>query len=183
MDFFNLSELSSKASASIQARKARSYGSLYETADIVMAKDASDYVSKNFDIFLSHNFLDANVVYGLKTVLEENDFSVYVYWVDDAAESSKVTPATADRIRRRMQSCKSLLYATSDNAEHSKWMPWELGYFDGIRSKVAICPITRSSSYDGREYLGLYPFMEKDLWLRKPDGQVYKKLGTWINEN
>jgi hypothetical protein len=183
MDFFNLSELSSKASASILARKARSYGSLYETADIVMAKDASDYVSKNFDIFLSHNFLDANVVYGLKTVLEENNFSVYVYWVDDASEASKVTPATAERIRRRMQSCKSLLYATSDNAENSKWMPWELGYFDGIRSKVAICPITRSSSYDGREYLGLYPFMEKDLWLRKPDGQVYKKLGTWITEN
>ena len=62
-------------------------------------------------------------------------------------------------------------------------MPFGVGYFDGIRSKVAICPNYQQVAYDGREYLGLYPFMEKDLWLRKPDGQVYKKLGTWINEN
>ena len=54
-------------------------------------------------------------------------------------------------------------------------MPWELGYFDGIRGKVAVCPITYSSSFEGREYLGLYPIMEKDFWLWK-DGQVYKKV-------
>ncbi len=60
-------------------------------------------------------------------------------------------------------------------------MPWEMGYFDGIRGKVAVCPITYKSSFEGREYLGLYPVMEKDLWLHK-DGKLFKKLRTWLDE-
>ena len=113
--------------------------------------------------------------------LGEAGFSVYVDWIDDPLDRSKVTKANAELIRTRMKSSRSLLYATSENAEGSKWMPWELGYFDGLRQKVAVCPITASSSFDGREYLGLYPVMEKDFWLWK-DGQLFKRLRAWIDE-
>jgi hypothetical protein len=83
MELFNSYDLSLKASAAVLNRRTRSYGSVNESANVIMAKDASDYIYKNFDIFLSHNFLDADVIYGLKAVLEESNFSVYVYWVDD----------------------------------------------------------------------------------------------------
>jgi len=42
-------------------------------------------------------------------------------------------------------------------------MPWELGYFDGLRNEnVAILPLTDTADEDfrGLEYLGLYPFVE-----------------------
>jgi hypothetical protein len=56
-----------------------------------------------------------------------------------------------------------MLYATSKASSNSKWMPWELGYFDGLKSdKIRILPIVESSNDDfrGVEYLGLYPAVE-----------------------
>jgi hypothetical protein len=183
MEFFNSYDLRIKASRELDNRTLRSFsGSAYESADRVLANEASTYYSyKNYDIFLSHSVLDAAIVLGLKSVLEESGFSSYVYWVEDSSDRSQVTPETAERLKTRMKSCKALLYATSENADNSRWMPWELGYFDGVRGKVAVCPITYSTSFQGREYLGLYPIMEKDLWLHK-DGKIFKKLRTWLDE-
>lgn len=46
-------------------------------------------------------------------------------------------------------------------------MPWELGYFDGKKSRVAILHITTErnqlNSYYGQEYLGLYPYITKGV--------------------
>ena len=47
----------------------------------------------------------------------------------------------------------------SQNASSSRWMPWELGYFDGTHGpeKVAICPIVMGpGQHVGQEYLNLY---------------------------
>ena len=105
MEFFTASDLTSKAST------VRNRRSLYESANTILAKEANAYYSsKSYDIFLSHSSLDANVIFGLKAVLEENNFSVYIYWNEGDPESYKVTPETAERIRTRMRSCKSLLY-------------------------------------------------------------------------
>jgi hypothetical protein len=58
-----------------------------------------------------------------------------------------------------------MVYATSRNASSSRWMPWELGYFDGIHGpgRVSICPIETGTAgtYVGEEYLGLYKTLEK----------------------
>lgn len=176
MQFFSASDLAASGSLSASRR------SHYASASTILAREATEFSSlQTYDMFLSHSFLDANVIYGLKSALEDAGFSVYVYWIEDAGYGSAVNSATAERIRSRMQSCRALLYATSDNATHSKWMPWELGYFDGKHGKVAICPITTSRTFDGREYIGLYPIMEKDLWLHK-DGKLFKTLSTWLAE-
>lgn len=52
---------------------------------------------------------------------------------------------------------------TTENYQKSKWMPWELGYFDGSKGKVAILPMVDSiaHSFDGTEYLGLYPYINE----------------------
>ena len=179
MTFFTLHELQVKGLAGVvKARAARPYSA---DATILNERLSEFDAAKTYDIFVSHSSLDKDTVYGLKLSLEEAGFSAYVDWIEDPVDRSKVTKANAELIRGRMRSSKSLLYATSDNADGSKWMPWELGYFDGFRQKVAICPITAGSSFDGREYLGLYPVMEKDLWLWK-DGQIFKRLRVWIDE-
>lgn len=119
----------------------------------------------NFDIFLSHSLRDALLIVGLKRLLEADGLSVYVDWISDPQlDRAKVNAATAARLRERMKACRSLVYATSQNASISRWMPWELGFFDGLHGseRVAICPIvTGSGDYAGEEYLGLYKTLEK----------------------
>jgi hypothetical protein len=66
-----------------------------------------------------------------------------------------------------MRQSKTLLYLASEAASSSKWMPWELGYFDGLRSGgVAIMPLldNETDSFAGQEYLGLYPKVTKDTY-------------------
>ncbi|MBG0764933.1 MAG: toll/interleukin-1 receptor domain-containing protein [Tissierellales bacterium] len=119
--------------------------------------------TKTYDIFLSHSSSDAALVAGLKLELEDLGFSVYVDWIEDPKLSrANVTKDTALVLQGRMKQCKALLYAFSENAASSKWMPWELGYFDGIKGTVAVLPISKTSksSFNGSEYLGIYYYIE-----------------------
>lgn len=121
-------------------------------------------------------------------------FSTYVDWIEDRQlNRSNVNNDTAATIRYRMTRCKSLFYITSDNASSSKWMPWELGYFDGLKGKVAILPILQqnhyTNSYEGQEYLGLYSYVTRaipqglsneTLWIHNSNN-TYVRLDLWLN--
>lgn len=148
------------------------------SADRVLQESAKAFSRVGtYDIFLSHSFADATMILGLKKTLEGFGFSVYVDWIEDPTlNRSRVTPATAAVLRERMRSCRSLLYASSPNATASKWMPWELGYFDAYKGLVAVVPIVESnqSSFVGQEYLGLYPYVDEAT---STNGQLY----LWIN--
>lgn len=115
----------------------------------------------SYDVFLSHSVRDAQIILGVKNWLEENGMKVYVDWIDDKLlDRSQVTSKTAETLRTRMRQSLSLLYIATDNSTQSKWMPWELGYFDGYSSgKVAILPILDDEyeEFTGQEYLGIYP--------------------------
>ncbi|MAS04603.1 MAG: toll-Interleukin receptor [Ahrensia sp.] len=118
-----------------------------------------------FDIFLSHSFRDARIILGIAEVLESQGVRVYVDWlVDSQLNRSEVNAATARLLRKRMGQCKSLIFATSTSSPSSKWMPWELGYFDGLNgSNISIMPIEEHDTPGkyGQEYLELYPAIEK----------------------
>ncbi|WP_213534454.1 hypothetical protein [Paenibacillus sp. J45TS6] len=68
---------------------------------------------------------------------------------------NQVSKETANTLRKRMRQCGSLLYAVSASSINSKWMPWELGYFDEIKNKVEILPITDTAqatdTYQGQD--------------------------------
>lgn len=144
-----------------RAAGARAAGGLTASARLrVETKAAAD---ATFDVFLSHCLTDAQEVLGVKALLEAAHLSVYVDWVEDPQlDRSRVTPATAARLRQRMNTCRSLVFATSHASASSKWMPWELGYFDGKGGKVSILPLVDSpqDTFAGQEYLGLYPLIE-----------------------
>lgn len=120
----------------------------------------------SFDVFLSHSSRDAQLIYGLRALLMAQGLTVYVDWITDPQlDRSRVSSSTAALLRERMRASKSLIYATSRAASKSRWMPWELGYFDAAKGgdRVSILPIENfgSGSFDGEEYLGLYRTIEK----------------------
>lgn len=147
--------------------------------------------SMTFDIFLSHSSDDNEFVAGIKLILEDFGFTVYVDWNDPALNPNRVTPTTAAILRERMSHCRSLVYAYSGNAQNSRWMPWELGYFDGLKSSmVAVLPISEdaSKSIQGSEYVGLYNVIDIDtisntnrkaLWVNSGLGE-YVNLKDWV---
>ena len=154
---------------------------------------ARNEVHTSFDIFLSHSFLDKDEVEGLYLELTRLGYKVYVDWIiDPYLDRNNVTKATANHIRSRLKSSRTLLLAISVNASISRWMPWELGYVDGNTNKCAIIPVSRDtippSSYKGVEYLLLYPFIKKALdmnnrerlWIIE-ESQKYIVFESWIS--
>ena len=113
-----------------------------------------------FDIFISYNIRDKEIIRGVYNELTEMGFKVYVdFIVDSNLDRSNVTLQTAQTIRRRLENSKSLIYAQSPAAAMSRWMPWELGVVDGHTKRCAVLPILPSSTdrYYKQEYLQLYP--------------------------
>ena len=157
MSFFTLSEV--RNIAKLHTTNTKSAGVILNEAKRNFS------TTRTYDIFLSHAFLDADLVLGVKTLLESKGYSVYVDWIEDShLNRDNVTKETAERIRERMKHCKNLYYLTSENAKDSKWMPWELGYFDGSKpSKVWILPLLEYEwqTFKGQEYLSLYPIVNK----------------------
>lgn len=180
--------------ASIRAAGRRAAASAGVSAQVQLRQLAGDAPpDQRFDIFLSHSYLDSELVLGLKDTIEAMHHSVYVDWVeDDHLVRSEVSRATAELLRRRMSNSRSLFFATSGTSASSKWMPWESGYFDGLKGKVAICPLTtqqkEQNEYSGQEYLGLYPYVAN--WVRQGDSvpqlwihetpSKYVNFGWWV---
>lgn len=173
---------------------AQSNKSIYETSSQILKSASAKFdINKKYDIFLSHSFQDAEVIHGLKLFIENiYSLSVYVDWIDDPElDRSKVSKYTANRLRSRMNNCKTMLVAHSESTPDSKWVPWEIGYFDSRNGRIAVLPITKSSSYseefEGQEYLGLYSYgvrggdknQQTKIWIQDNPNK-YVDLADWI---
>src|ERR1044071_4972633 len=124
MPFFNKPELKKAAWSS---------GSAYKTISDLRRELKSLPLDAKFDIFLSHCFRDWDYVSGLVKMLKEMEYSVYTDPdADSDLDRGAVTPNTADILRQRMRNSRCLFYAVSGTSSESKWMPWELGYSDGL---------------------------------------------------
>jgi hypothetical protein len=177
--------LSTFTEAQIRARARQR--TTYATASVVLneaVKSAS--TTQTFDIFLSHSVRDAEIVLGVKLLLEDLGKTVYVDWLDDPQlDRSRVTPGTAEKIRARMRQSRSLVYIHTENSSVSKWMPWELGFSDALHGAVAILPVTRTAdqSFHGQEYLGIYPWIDQVATLGGlPELRIHKSqfsYKTW----
>lgn len=148
--------------------------------------------SKIYDIFLSHSYSDKDDIERIAQNFVSYGLSVYIDWKEDAQlQRNDINPTTAQTLKDRMEQCNNLVFVTTENYPKSKWMPWELGYFDGLKGKVAILPVVHNptNTYKGQEYLGLYPFIDERpfqeknqnaLWVWK-DEKTYCLLGKWVN--
>lgn len=176
------------------SRKLFSEGITIEKAINDEFKKLNEWTTKNveeFDIFLSHSYLDKQIIYGIYQEFIELGFTVYVDWIHDKElDRSKVNKETAAALKKRMIQSKCLFYATSNNSQNSKWMPWELGYMDGLTEKVVIFPLLEENEYKYKfpEYLALYNYVERKkiqdsikyaLWVFESELK-YVKLEKWL---
>ena len=160
MAFFIESEVRNKAKTTVSL-KSMNLDSIILESNQELESENNDY-----DIFLSHSKLDEELVLGIKISLEEMGYSVYIDWIDDKQlDRRQVNTNTAQTLKNRMNKSKSLIFVTTENSIRSIWMPWELGYFDGHKGRVAILPIKKNNNdteYKGQEYLGIYPYITID---------------------
>ncbi len=134
-----------------------------------------------FDIFLSHSYLDKKTVFGVYKDFESLGYNTYVDWiVDPSLDRNNITKDTAEKLRLRMRQSKCLIYATSSNIIASKWMPWELGFMDGLKKgKVTVFPLLEVNEDDDiilPKYLELYFSCSKET------GSTKRREVLWINE-
>jgi hypothetical protein len=170
MGLFKESDLRNRAERSATLQKS--------AGTILNEKAQAAAALERFNIFLSHSFHDHKLILGARLTLEEIGYNVYVDWIHGRQLSrDNVTKETAAILRSRMRKSRSLLFATTANSSESIWMPWELGYMDGYRGRTAILPVSQSDrdSYQGQEYLGIYPYASKDPM----KGEKRDRL--WIN--
>ena len=82
-------------------------GQIAESLETEIRQSASTSIDTVFDVFLSHSYEDAEVIAGVKGLIEDQGLSVYVDWIEDfEADRSHVTAATAKMLRRRMNHCQ-----------------------------------------------------------------------------
>lgn len=152
---------------------------LRKSANQIIQEHASFRAS--FDVFLSHSSNEPeDILLGITMMLRDIGFSVYVdKYVDPQLSPNSVTHETAEVLRTRLNSSNSLLYVYSRHSTTSRWMPWELGFFDGYKGKVAILPVAQQTSFGfkGEEYLSLYPFIDKTTQ------SDTRKTTYWVNHN
>jgi hypothetical protein len=162
----------------------RTLDSLTKSAAAILTEEASTSLQQ-FDIFLSHSIRDAELVLGAARLLKSTGKTVYVDWiVDPKLDRTKVNTETANVLRERMKQCKAFFYLYTKNATASRWMPWELGHFDGYNGNVAILPVLlqSESTFKGEEFLGLYPYVDLTagiVWIQRGLGD-YKRFDEWL---
>lgn len=135
-----------------------------------LAENAKAFAStataqSDFDVFLSHSSLDREAVDAVDDLLLGLGFKVYLdRRVDKGLDPQKVDSTTVALLQKRLRQSRCLLVATSSNVVNSKWVPWELGFMDGLRSRVATLPIleTPYGTFKGQEYFGVYPEAKPD---------------------
>lgn len=138
---------------------------------------ASEYTQ--FDIFLSYNIKDKEIVEGIYHYLTRQGKKVYLdFIVDPDMHRDNASVTTARKIRNRIRNSTQLIYAISCNSAESKWMPWELGVADGMNHTCYVMPVTNycHKDFQQKEYLQLYPILEKQMvgYYNSQPQMVYK---------
>lgn len=131
-------------------------------------------------VFLSHSHQDADLIVAAMNFLLTLELEIYVDWLDE--EMPAITSGeTATKIKKKIAECDRFVVLLSDYSVNSKWVPWELGYADGVKdiNTIAIMPIRRSqftydSEFNGIEYMSLYPV------IREGDYDGGKKFPTIV---
>lgn len=134
--------------------------------------------------FLSHSSADADLLPGAIRLLESHGASVCVDKKDESLPPY-TSRETAKALRDRIDACQKLVLLATPNSRSSRWVPWELGVADGLKSarNAALLPALESVTdtlWTEQEYLGIY---DRIVWgdLRGVQGRIWMVLNQESN--
>lgn len=95
---------------------------------------------------------------------------------------------TAKKLKSNIGACKRFVIVVTDNSINSKWVPWELGVADMLKSyqNVAILPIESvdiDENFKGNEYLGIYKQIRErhgKLIIYNPENEKITSIEEWL---
>lgn len=83
------------------------------------------------DVFVSHKKENTTEAKRLKSRIQKLGYTCYIDADDPSLKETKSAEQMAELIRSHLRQCRCLIFVYSQQAIESKWMPWELGFFDG----------------------------------------------------
>jgi len=116
-------------------------------------------------VFLSHSHDDLEKVDVEKAIVLLRKAGVRVY-IDsyDSSLPPFTSAETAKKIKEQIKLNKKFILVATNKAINSKWCNWELGFGDTHKyiNHIALIPIAdNSTSWNGSEYLRIYPRIEE----------------------
>ena len=135
-------------------------GSTTEARALAARVRARTSANSSTDTFLSHSHKDHEFLPGVISILEAHGGRVYVDDLDTSLPNV-TSPATAAILKKRIAQHKKFVAFVTNHTKDSRWVPWELGLADGLRThrNTAVFPATTSpasASWAEVEYYGLY---------------------------
>lgn len=174
MAFISRRELTDYVLTSAKATEARRH---------ILLQRAADRPS----VFLSHSHHDQKIVGAAINFLASQGVDVYVDWLDDGMPA-KTNADTATRIKRAIKANGKFVLLATEASLASRWVPWELGCADGVKSieNMAILGVSEDGrDFPGNEYLALYPTIEKSMsgWgVYPPQSSSGVGLAFWLRQ-
>jgi len=113
-------------------------------------------------VFLSHSHKDRHLVLRVVSMFEQLGIAVYIDWLDQGLPEN-TEAQTARILKEKIKARDRFVVLGTPNGLESQWVPWELGYADGVKvnQHIAILPVNaRGSHWVGREYMGVYSSIE-----------------------
>ncbi|MBI5541247.1 MAG: toll/interleukin-1 receptor domain-containing protein [Bacteroidia bacterium] len=140
-------------------------------------------------VFLSHSHDDLEKIDVEKTIVLLRKVGVRVYIDSNDSSLPPFTSAeTAKKIKEQIKLNNKFILVATNKAINSKWCNWELGFGDAQKyiNHIALIPIAdNSASWNGSEYLRIYPRIEESEYTAEhikiifPD-KTEKSLLDWL---
>lgn len=110
-------------------------------------------------VFLSHSHADQELVEPAANFLAGLGVQVYVDWLDP--RMPEITSGeTATLIKLYIRAYRRFMVLVTERSLASRWVPWELGFADGIKkpTDLAVWPVSESLLTNApNEYVQVYP--------------------------
>lgn len=86
---------------------------------------------KTYDLFISHSYVDREIVYDIVRKINKCGLNCYVDWTADSdfLRRSLVSDFTKEVLKARMKNSRKLLFLSSSNSRVSSWVDFELKYY------------------------------------------------------
>lgn len=134
------------------------------------------------DVFISHNQQDQLRCEMLRQMIEMWGFSCYVDFTDPANARAPNAEDLAMGIREKLRASRCLIYAYSAQSQHSKWMPWEIGFYDGRwgKHKIVLFDLDHLSQYSDPAAVGTTRASTIDMFTVQEFLSMYRSVS--VNE-